>query len=97
MDYALDNNVERLRVDHDNAKRLADGLRAIDGIRILSNDTNMVFLELPSQEIGVQLARNLAEQDVTVIGGKAMRLVTHLDVTAKDIDKVLGLVRKYLA
>lgn len=97
MDYALDNNVERLQVDHDNAKRLADGLRAIDGIRILSNDTNMLFLELPSQELGVQLARNLAEQGVTVIGGKTMRLVTHLDVTAADVDKVVGLVREFLA
>ncbi len=97
MDYALDNNVQRLQIDHDNAKRLTDGLRAINGIRIVSNDTNMVFLELPNQQIGEQLARNLAEQGVTVIGGKTMRLVTHLDVTAADIDSVLGLIRKYLA
>lgn len=97
MNYALENNVQRLQIDHDNARRLADGLCAINGIRIVGNDTNMVFLELPSQQIGEQLARNLAEQGVKVIGGKTMRLVTHLDVTAADIDRVLGLVRMYLA
>lgn len=35
----------------------------------------------------------MAEQWVTVIGGKTMRLVTHLDVTAEDVDQVAALMQ----
>ncbi|MCG2606802.1 MAG: beta-eliminating lyase-related protein, partial [Achromobacter sp.] len=43
--YALEHNVERLAEDHANARLLADGLRGIAGVRVLSQDTNMVFAE----------------------------------------------------
>lgn len=97
IDYALEHNVARLRIDHDNAKRLADALSAIDGIEIRSCNTNMVFIELASREIGVQLASSLAGQGIKIIGGKSIRLVTHLDVDEEDIDKVAGLMRKFLS
>ena len=45
--YALENNIERLQEDHDNAKLLAEGLSTIDGITVESPiDTNMVFFSL---------------------------------------------------
>lgn len=97
IDYALEHNVERLQEDHANARRLADGLSAIAGITLLGNNTNMVFLELPGREPGEQLAASLAQQGVRIIGGKTLRLVTHLDVTEADIDRVLGLVQEFMA
>ncbi|MSR12091.1 MAG: low-specificity L-threonine aldolase [Gammaproteobacteria bacterium] len=95
IDYALDHNIERLQIDHANAKRLTDALAAIDSIKILSNATNMLFIELPSRELGLQLASRLAEQGVKVIGGQTMRLVTHLDIDAADIDRVAQLFREF--
>ena len=71
-------------------------LAAIDGIKLTSNDTNMVFIELPSQQVGVQLAASLARDGVKVLGGKRMRLVTHLDVSEQDIDAAVGLFRKHI-
>src|SRR6185369_11982316 len=45
--YALDRNVERLGEDHANAKRLAQMLGNIDGIRIMNPEveTNIVFID----------------------------------------------------
>ena len=95
IEYALDNNVERLKVDHDNARQLADALAEIDGIKLRSNQTNMVFIELADQETGTKLADYLAEHDVTIIGGRNLRLVTHLGIDSDDIDKVVALVRAF--
>src|SRR5262249_26112691 len=46
--YALDNNVERLREDHLNARRLAEGLAAIPGIKLNLDrvQTNIIYFEL---------------------------------------------------
>ncbi|MEZ5492892.1 MAG: low-specificity L-threonine aldolase [Gammaproteobacteria bacterium] len=95
IDYALDNNVERLPVDHANARRLTEGLEQIDEIRIRSSGTNMVFIELPSQVLGEELARHLAQKGVRILGGQKVRLVTHLDVGVEDIDRVVGLIRAF--
>src|SRR3954468_4594940 len=45
--YALENNVERLAVDHANAERLAKGLRAL-GLDC-EQHTNMVFVSVPAE------------------------------------------------
>ena len=42
---------------------------------------------LADQETGTKLADYLAEHDVTIIGGRNLRLVTHLGITTDDIDK----------
>lgn len=97
IDYALDNNVDRLQVDHANAKRLADSLAKIDQIDVLSNQTNMVFIGLPSREMGEQFADSAAEQGVKVIGGQRMRLVTHLDIDEEDIAKVIASFRAFFS
>jgi threonine aldolase len=92
--YALDNNIERLAEDHENARRLARGLAQIDGIRIDSEriETNLVFFDIAqtgknaleimheSRELGVLIN----PEDYTL-----MRAVTHLDVSAADIDKAI--------
>ncbi len=44
--YALDNHIERLADDHANARKLADGLRQISGVRVDAPDTNLVYFHL---------------------------------------------------
>ena len=36
--YALDNNIDRLSEDHENAARLASGLAGIEGIRLATGN-----------------------------------------------------------
>ena len=89
--------VDRLRSDHAHAKRLAQAVSKIDAITLISSQTNMVFIELPDENIGVQLGQFLAERGVNVLGGKRMRLVTHLGISAADTETVIALFREYFA
>ena len=97
IDYALDHNVDRLKSDHENAKRLAQALSGLDSITLISNQTNMVFIELADEDTGAQLAQFLAKRGVKTLGGKRMRLVTHLDISAEDTETVIALFREYFA
>ncbi|MCA9059077.1 MAG: aminotransferase class I/II-fold pyridoxal phosphate-dependent enzyme [Planctomycetaceae bacterium] len=89
--HAMENHVDRLAEDHSNARRLANLLAAIDGIRIdaAAVETNLVFFDIDA-ELGtaIQLAAALRERDILVgpMGGQRMRAVTHLDVPATAIE-----------
>jgi threonine aldolase len=100
--YALDHHVDRLREDHANARRLAEGLARMDGLQIDPGtvETNLVFFEL-SAEVGtaVQLAAALREDGILAgpMGGQRLRMVTHLDVTADDVTAALAAMERCLA
>ena len=87
--YALDHHVERLADDHANARRLAEGLTAINGVRVdpVTVETNIVMFEVDDAQ---QLTRRLApEVDLQPLDGRRIRAVTHLDLTTHDIDRAL--------
>ena len=90
--YALENNVERLKVDHENAERLARGLRelALD----VQHNTNMVMVKIPPEK-AQSLADALKRQQILVLPRAPMRLVTHLDVDAAGIDRALAGFRSF--
>jgi threonine aldolase len=92
--YALENNVARLREDHDNAARLAKGLREL-GLEVQLN-TNMALLKIPAATAPA-LAEQLRRADVLVLPRAPMRLVTHLDVDAAGIDRALAGFRSFFA
>jgi threonine aldolase len=89
--YALDHHVDRLREDHDNAARLASGLAGLapEGLELLRCDTNMVFLRVPRAVLD-PLERALARRGILVEAGDPLRLVTHLDVSAADVRRVVA-------
>ena len=93
---ALTSNVERLAEDHDHAWFLARKLSEIDGIRIDLDavQTNMVFMDTPEQSSAL-LTSFLKERGILVSGRGGFRLVTHLDVTASDIQKVIDAVKDF--
>lgn len=91
--YALDHQVERLQEDHDNAARLGAGLREL-GIALAEPvETNMLMLDADKIDLGA-LRAFLRERDITISGP---RLVTHLDVSAGDIDAVLAACAEFQA
>ena len=89
--YALAHQVERLAQDHANADRLSRGLSAA-GFEVTSTQTNMVFMRAPAG-----FAAHLATQDVKVLAGEHLRLVTHLDVDEAGIEHVLSAARSFQA
>jgi threonine aldolase len=90
--YALENNVERLRIDHDNAEKLARGLRDLK-LDVQLN-TNMVLVKIKPEEAH-DLASFMSTKGVLVLPRAPMRLVTHLDVDAAGIERALGGFRAF--
>ncbi len=86
--YALENNVERLKDDHANAQRLADGLRKA-GYEASGPNTNMVLVRV-SPEDAQSLASFLKTNQIVVLPRAPMRLVTHLDVDSAGIDRAVA-------
>ncbi|MBL8809627.1 MAG: low-specificity L-threonine aldolase [Planctomycetaceae bacterium] len=100
--YALEHNVDRLAEDHRNAQVLADGLRTIDGITDVPTkiETNLVFFQLaPHVGTAVQFAGAMREKGILIgpMGGQRVRMVTHLDVSADDIQTILSATRDCFA
>jgi len=93
--HALENHVHRLAEDHDNTRRLGEGLARVPGLKIDPVQTNMVFVEASKDQVATLSAR-LRDEGVLIGGytGGKMRLVTHLDVSARDIQLVIQAFEK---
>lgn len=95
---ALKQHVQRLVEDHRNAKRLADGLAEIPALEVdpSSVQTNMVFCTVADESMN-PLKLHLNANGILIGTGNPLRLVTHLDVSASDVDKVIAAFAGYFA
>jgi threonine aldolase len=89
--YALTHHWDRLAEDHAHARRLAELVGDIPGVRLSnpSPETNIVFMDLSGTGRAPEsITAALLEQGVRMgFGyGHRLRAVTHLDVSAADID-----------
>ncbi len=93
---ALEQMVDRLAEDHRNARRLAEGMAGLRGIDVdpAAVQTNMVYFgtERPAEEVVAALGRERVRCLST--GPRQIRLVTHHDVDAEDIDAVVAAFRR---
>lgn len=94
--YALAHQLDRLAVDHAHARRLAEALGAVDE-RLCDpagTETNIVMThwDKPQQVTAFAAAAAEAGIRVSVLGPRAVRLVTHLDVTESDLDRACDLL-----
>ncbi len=96
--YALDNNLGRLHQDHANAKRLAQELEGISGLRVaLPVETNMVMLS--TSAASSEFVEAAAREGVLLVtfGEHTVRCVTHLDVSEEDVVEAAGRLRRLMA
>ena len=99
--YALDNNILRLKDDHVNAKKIAIACAEIspDFIDAAGVETNIVALDLSRLNITANdLNNQLKEAGIlaSALGPKFLRVVTHLDITDSDMEKILDVLPKLL-
>lgn len=96
---ALTEMIDRLAEDHMTARRLAEGLVDLPGMKLDLDtvQTNIVIFgpQNPPPE-GSSFAQVLAREGVKVgdIGDGRFRAVTHYGITDKDIDKAIKIARK---
>ncbi|MDQ3646099.1 MAG: aminotransferase class I/II-fold pyridoxal phosphate-dependent enzyme [Actinomycetota bacterium] len=98
---ALESGRERLREDHSNALRLGHALAELNpsAVDLSSVETNMVYLDLrPFAKSGSEVSAALRAEGILTLGiaQDSMRLVTHRDVSAADIDASITAFRKVL-
>ncbi|KTD56220.1 low-specificity L-threonine aldolase [Legionella shakespearei] len=95
--YALENNITRLSDDHDHALLLAEGLQEIEEIEVNAVQTNMLFIKAPLDY--PELHNNLIKQGIIFPkkpnNKNMIRLVTHLDVSAKDVERVVQAIKNF--
>src|SRR6478672_10547959 len=94
--YALDHHVDRLADDHANARALARGLSQIPGIEVQQPETNLVFFRPDGAGVsGEKMVAALRPRGVllAMMDGR-IRACTHLDVTAAQIEEMVGQVRE---
>ena len=94
--YALDNMVDRLAEDHDNAQRLAKGLAAIPGLEMDPErvQSNILFCHV-DQAHSAELAAMIDAEGIKFydIGPElGWRFVTSYGITASDIDHALDVI-----
>ncbi len=95
---ALRSHVERLADDHANATRLAKGLCAVAGAGVdpALVQTNMVFANIGG-DTAEALSVFLRDRDILVSPAPVLRLVTHLDIDAADVDRSCGAIAEFFA
>ena len=91
--------MERLAEDHANARRLASALAEMPHVRMdpAGTDTNIVYFDLAGVD-GPEFRQRLAAEGVLCSGVSPTRIrfVTHLDVTAADIEDAIPLIARVL-
>lgn len=85
-------NVDRTIQDHDNAATLAAGLAALNGFEVAPVQTNMVFVTVENPQA---LVKHFAAHGIVTLPGAPMRLVTHLDVDAEAIQRVIAAAQQF--
>jgi len=90
--HALDHHLERLADDHAHARLLAEAL----GLDPATVDTNIVVVERDDAAAFVEAARADGVL-IAAVGPRAVRLVTHLDVTREDAERAATVLAQVAA
>jgi threonine aldolase len=95
--YALEHHVDRLAEDHENARRLAEGLAGLPGVELdpASVQTNIVIFGVP--DAAELLARVSDRVELTAVSERSIRAVTHMDVGERDIDTAVSAIANALS
>lgn len=93
---ALEHHVDRLADDHDNARRLAEGLAGIDELEVDPSvvQTNMVFASVRTGD-AASFSQALRTQNIVIPASSPMRLVTHLDIGGDDVVRVVDAAKRF--
>jgi threonine aldolase len=96
--YALENMVERLKEDHENARVAASVLAELPGVRLAPEpQTNLLYFTVDGWDLGNLVAR-LEEAGVRCFDeGGRVRWVTHFGIGRSDIEDAVEILRSIIA
>ena len=93
---SLDKMIPQLKIDHENAKRLSHGLSTISGLSVETEKvhTNILYFSVDKSIMkGSELVSQMAQNNVKFfeVSPNRFRLVTHSNISVKDINTSLEL------
>ncbi|HVL87229.1 MAG TPA: GntG family PLP-dependent aldolase [Candidatus Thermoplasmatota archaeon] len=99
---ALREGPRRLREDHENARRLAEGLARIDGLALdpQAVETNIVLFDVSALGMSAKAfceRMRAAGAGYSVTGPSQARAVTHVDVDRSDVEAAIALTAETVA
>lgn len=97
-EYALENNIDRLKTDHEHARVLGKGIAANNRLRVNLDtiETNIVMVDvLPSGQSTESMLAGLEKEGLLLspAGSSRIRAVTHLDVGREAIEKAIEIFK----
>lgn len=95
--YAMENNIQRLKIDHFHAKQIGQALSSKDFVaKILPIETNIIIFEVKEPFTAASFCEHLKKRDVLAmaIAPNQVRIVTHLDVTSNMVDQLLTIINQ---
>jgi len=97
--YALDNNIDRLAVDHAHAKMLATELAKIKGFNVQAEhvETNIIVFDVRESGYSVdEVLQKLRDNGILFIafGPTLIRGVTSLEVSREDIERTIAVLHE---
>ncbi len=95
--YALDNNVKRLKEDHQRAKHIAKILQSKTYVvNMLPVETNIIIFSLDKSMPAEKFTAALKKDNIlfSMIGNNALRVVTHLDFNDSMLKVVENSLKK---
>jgi threonine aldolase len=96
--YALENNISRLKEDHQRARELSKTISSLEYVKeLLPVDTNIIVFTLHDNQDAGKFLSYLSENNIKAVpfGKNTIRFVTHLDIDDSMIEQTVSVLKKY--
>jgi threonine aldolase len=98
--YALENNIERLAIDHVHARQIAAELAGSSIVELVYPvETNLIYFELGENLASEHFVAEMKRNDILLlpVTKSKLRIITHLDINATMVDRFCTILKKYEA
>ncbi len=95
--YALDNHVERLKIDHNHALLVSEALKDKEWVKSIQKvESNIVIFELKESINQEEFITKMKDVGILLVGmgPQLIRIVTHLDIHEKQVDYLIEKLNK---
>jgi threonine aldolase len=95
--YALDNHIDRLNIDNQNARILGEVLEEMSYVTdVRPVQSNILIFDIDDRRTVAEFLQILEEQCIKAVqfGPKSVRFTMHLDVSDNMVGRVIEVLRK---
>lgn len=96
--YALKNNIQRLKQDHNHAKQIGEVIATTSIARsVLPVETNIIIFETIASIKADEIVEKLKQKNILcyAIAPDRVRLVVHLDITDEMVNKTIEIIKSF--